>query len=171
VWSNCWRFCFAASSSSSSTTTISAADDTWRRLTSWCTCVFYKLVSASVQNPVIPTNPSTDPNLHLVLLVLPCLVPFRSLTLCAVLYCILLKAAHPQLAAAAAAQRSAPRQLHTAAEVVAAARKKVSATWQQGVAHMGPGLQVRHGCLAEGLTGESLLGQLCERLGEGVAVA
>lgn len=71
-----------------------------------------------------------------------------SLTLCAVLYCVLLKAAHPQLAAAAAAeQRGPPRQLHSAAEVVAAARKKVSATWQQGVAHMGPGLQVGSGWL------------------------
>lgn len=66
-----------------------------------------------------------------------------SLTLCAVLYCVLLKASHPELAAAAAAERNkAPKQQHSAAEVVAAARKKMSATWQQGVAHMGPGLQV-----------------------------
>jgi len=65
-----------------------------------------------------------------------------SLTLCAVLYCVLLKAAHPAFAAAALEPRG-PKQLHhSAAEVVAAARKKVSATWQQGVAHMGPGLQV-----------------------------
>lgn len=66
----------------------------------------------------------------------------NSLTLCAVLYCVLLKASHPELAAAAAAERHrVPKQLHSAAEVVAAARKKMSATWQQGVAHMGPGLQ------------------------------
>jgi hypothetical protein len=69
-----------------------------------------------------------------------------SLALSAVLYCVLLKASHPELAAAAAAEHSrAPKQLHSAAEVVAAARKRVSATWQQGVAHMGPGLQVRRG--------------------------
>lgn len=67
-----------------------------------------------------------------------------SLALSAVLYCVLLKASHPELAAAAAAERNrTPKQLHSAAEVVAAARKRMSATWQQGVAHMGPGLQVR----------------------------
>lgn len=74
-----------------------------------------------------------------------------SLTLCAVLYCVLLKASHPELVAAAAAGDKAPKQLHSAADVVAAARKKMSATWQQGVAHMGPGLQV--GVVREGSKG------------------
>lgn len=86
-----------------------------------------------------------------------CALLLASLALCAVLYCLLVKASHPELAAAAAAAAAEPRggkhMPHSAAEVVAAARKKVTATWQQSVAHMQPGLQVRQWLVESGWGG------------------
>jgi hypothetical protein len=75
---------------------------------------------------------------------LPSLWHPHSLALCAVLYCLLAKAAAPELAAAAAARAAGGRgggaRHASAAEVVAAASRKVAATLS---AQMAPGLQVR----------------------------
>jgi hypothetical protein len=102
-------------------------------------CALLQASHPELAAAVVPTKL----HFHIATCAVLCCVVLCSLALSAVLYCVLLKASHPELAAAAAAERNrGPKQLHSAAEVVAAARKRMSATWQQGVAHMGPGLQV-----------------------------